>query len=85
MCIRDRPLIVIHGNALHKIPLSYQRYLRRNFSTAFGLVGTPLRLKLVSQENPYAEKGQKKKVSLRREKLSNRIAARLRDRQVNKK
>lgn len=79
------PLIVIHGNALHKIPLSYQRYLRRNFSTAFGLVGTPLRLKLVSQENPYAEKGQKKKVSLRREKLSNRIAARLRDRQVNKK
>ena len=79
------PLIVVHGNALDKIPLSYQRYLRRNFSAAFNLVGTPLRLKLASQENPYAEKGQRKKTSLRREKLSNRIAARRRDRQISKK
>ena len=49
------PLIVIHGNALNRLPDSYRRYLERFFRDAFKLVGTPLRIELRSGRNPYAE------------------------------
>ncbi len=70
------PIIVIHGNALQKVPESYTRYLVQTFRKAFHLEGTPLRVQYKSTDNPYAnEEGVKPKAeTLRRVSLSNRIA-----------
>ncbi|MDR1850151.1 MAG: ribosome biogenesis GTPase Der, partial [Zoogloeaceae bacterium] len=48
------PIIVIHGNALERIPESYRRYLENTFREAFRLAGTPLRLQFNTSHNPYA-------------------------------
>ncbi|MCL2075362.1 MAG: ribosome biogenesis GTPase Der [Betaproteobacteria bacterium] len=50
------PVIVIHGNALERIPESYCRYLENTFREAFRLTGTPLRLRFNTSSNPYADK-----------------------------
>jgi len=50
------PRIVIHGNALDRVPDAYTRYLERYFSDEFKLVGTPLRIEYRSGRNPYARK-----------------------------
>jgi GTP-binding protein len=50
------PIIVIHGNALDKIPASYTRYLEHIFMEVFKLQGTPLRIQYKSTRNPFAEK-----------------------------
>ena len=48
------PVIVIHGNALQHINAAYRRYLEARFRKAFDLVGTPLRIELRTQDNPFA-------------------------------
>lgn len=48
------PIIVIHGNALDRLPEPYRRYLQRVFLEAFDLEGTPVRLELRSGHNPFA-------------------------------
>ena len=48
------PIIVIHGNALDRVPDSYRRYLESTFRTAFGLAGTPLRVEFRTGSNPFA-------------------------------
>ena len=48
------PVIVIHGNALEHVGDAYRRYLEARFRKAFDLVGTPLRIELRTQDNPYA-------------------------------
>lgn len=70
------PVIVIHGNALQHISDAYTRYLTQTFRKAFHLQGTPLRIQYNVNANPYDEKESKPKQSLRRVKLSNRIAKR---------
>ena len=50
------PIVVIHGNALNKVPRSYTRYLENMFREKFKLHGTPLRVQYKSSNNPYAEK-----------------------------
>ncbi|MCX7945450.1 MAG: ribosome biogenesis GTPase Der [Hydrogenophilus sp.] len=50
------PVVVVHGNGLEHLPRSYVRYLEHGFVEAFGLRGTPLRVELRSQKNPYAER-----------------------------
>ena len=50
------PVIVIHGNALGKVPDSYKRYLERTFREAFELEGTPLRVQFKYSTNPYEGK-----------------------------
>ncbi|MGH8699594.1 MAG: ribosome biogenesis GTPase Der, partial [Burkholderiales bacterium] len=50
------PRIVIHGNALDRVPDSYRRYLERFFRDAFKLQGTPLRVEFRSGANPYARR-----------------------------
>ena len=52
---RNPPLIVVHGNALDKVPESYQRYLEHMFREVFKLQGTPLRIQFNISENPFAE------------------------------
>jgi GTP-binding protein len=53
---RNPPLIVIHGNALEKVPDSYRRYLEHAFRDVFKLKGTPLRIQFNISENPFADK-----------------------------
>lgn len=48
------PRIVIHGNALDRVPDAYRRYLEGVFRKTFGLVGTPLALEFRTGANPYA-------------------------------
>jgi GTP-binding protein len=50
------PRIIIHGNALDRVPDSYKRYLEGFFRNAFKLAGTPLRIDFRTGRNPYAGK-----------------------------
>ncbi|HTD89666.1 MAG TPA: ribosome biogenesis GTPase Der, partial [Burkholderiales bacterium] len=47
------PRIIIHGNALDKVPDSYRRFLERFFREAFKLQGTPLKIEFKSGRNPF--------------------------------
>lgn len=53
---QNPPVIVIHGNALDRVPNSYARYLESRFAQVFRLTGTPLRVEFRSSRNPYAER-----------------------------
>ncbi len=50
------PRIVIHGNAVDRVPDSYRRYLEGFFREKFSLVGTPMRIEFRAGRNPYANK-----------------------------
>jgi GTPase len=50
------PRIIVHGNALDRVPESYKRYLEGYFRDTFKLVGTPLRIEFRTGRNPYAKK-----------------------------
>jgi GTP-binding protein len=53
------PVVVIHGNSLQAVSDSYKRYLEGVFRERFNLAGTPLRLELKTNRNPYAEEEKK--------------------------
>jgi len=53
---RNPPLIVIHGNALDKVPDSYRRYLEHAFRQVFKLQGTPLQIQFNVSSNPFADR-----------------------------
>jgi len=55
------PIVVIHGNALEKIPDSYRRYLEHTFCDVFKLQGTPLRIQFKVSDNPFADRKPAKK------------------------
>ena len=50
------PRIIIHGNALDRVPESYKRYLEGFFRNQFSLTGTPMRIEFRTGRNPYAGK-----------------------------
>ena len=50
------PRVIVHGNALDRVPDSYQRYLEGFFRQQFGLAGTPLRIEFRTGRNPYAKR-----------------------------
>ena len=50
------PRIIIHGNALDRVPETYKRYLENYFRNEFKLAGTPLRIEFRTGRNPYAGK-----------------------------
>ena len=50
------PRIIIHGNALDRVPGSYKRYLEGFFRNTFELIGTPLAIEFRTGRNPYAKK-----------------------------
>lgn len=50
---QNPPIIVIHGNHLEGLTNDYKRYLENTFREAFGLHGTPLRIELKANANPY--------------------------------
>ena len=49
------PRIIIHGNALDRVPETYKRYLENYFRNAFKLAGTPLRIEFRTGRNPYVK------------------------------
>ena len=51
---QNPPIVVIHGNALDRVPDGYRRYLEGWFRDKFTLQGTPLRIEFRSGTNPYA-------------------------------
>jgi len=53
---QNPPIIVIHGNHLEGIANDYKRYLENTFREAFNLQGTPLRVELKANVNPYEER-----------------------------
>ena len=50
------PIVIIHGNSLEHVTESYKRYLEGRIRKEFDLVGTPLRIQLKSQHNPFTDK-----------------------------
>jgi GTP-binding protein len=50
------PRVIIHGNSLQHVPDAYKRFLEGWFREQFKLQGTPLRIELRTQGNPYDEK-----------------------------
>jgi len=50
---RNPPVIVIHGKQTESVPGSYLRYLETFFRERFNLFGTPLRIELRTDANPY--------------------------------
>jgi GTPase len=51
---RNPPVIVIHGAQAERTPEDYRRYLANSFREAFRLRGTPVRIELRSEANPFA-------------------------------
>ncbi|MGE4634746.1 MAG: ribosome biogenesis GTPase Der [Arenicellales bacterium] len=51
---RNPPIVVLHGNLLHKLPASYLRYLGRSLAKTFHLIGTQVRFELRKAGNPYS-------------------------------
>lgn len=49
------PLIVIHGNQTDKLPAHYKRYLEKTFREVLDLQGTPIRIELRQDSNPYVK------------------------------
>ena len=53
------PHVIIHGNQLDKLPLTYQRYLSNFLEREFDMVGTKVRLSFKTPDNPYFDKEKK--------------------------
>ena len=53
------PHLIIHGNQLDKLPLTYHRYLSNTFEKAFNMVGTKVRISFRQSENPYEPSGRR--------------------------
>jgi GTP-binding protein len=53
------PRIIIHGNALDRVPDSYRRYLEGFFRNEFKLAGTPMSIEFRTKKNPYFSKDRK--------------------------
>ncbi len=50
---KNPPMLVLHGNLLEHLSVSYRRYLSNFFIKSFALVGTPLRIEVRVANNPY--------------------------------
>ena len=60
---RNPPTIVIHGNQTQRLSDEYKRYLMRRFREKFDLFGTPIHLVFKNSDNPYVQRGSKRKRS----------------------
>lgn len=52
---QNPPIIVIHGKQTDKVPEHYSRYLEKSFRKALRMEGTPLRIELRSDDNPFVK------------------------------
>lgn len=56
---QNPPLIVIHGKQTERVPAHYTRYLEKSFRKSLKLEGTPVRIQLRSDDNPYTRDEEK--------------------------
>ena len=56
---RNPPVIVVHGAQAERTPEDYRRYLVNCYREAFRLEGTPVRVDLRSEQNPFAGRREK--------------------------
>ena len=68
---RNPPVIVVHGNQVAHVPEAYRRYLINTFREAFRLHGTPVRVELRADSNPFA--GRRNELSDRQRKKRRRM------------
>ncbi|MSR10460.1 MAG: ribosome biogenesis GTPase Der [Gammaproteobacteria bacterium] len=52
---QNPPIIVIHGKQTDKVPDHYSRYLEKSFRKALRMEGTPIRIELRSDDNPFVK------------------------------
>src|SRR5690606_14445726 len=52
---QNPPIIVIHGKQTEKVPEHYKRYLEKTFRNVLQMEGTPIRIELRSDDNPYVD------------------------------
>jgi len=72
---QNPPVIVIHGKQTEKLPANYSRYLEKTFRKALKLEGTPVRIELRSDANPFTKSEEnlsQQKVARKRKILKNR-------------
>jgi GTP-binding protein len=67
---RNPPVIVVHGAQAERTPEDYRRYLANCFREAFRLEGTPVRVDLRSEVNPFA--GRREKLTPRQRRTRDR-------------
>jgi len=65
------PVIVIHGNQVKKLPLSYKRYLMNYFRRTLKIMGTPIKIEFRNSDNPF--EGKKNKLSGAQQKKRDRL------------
>jgi len=65
------PVIVIHGNQVKKLPLSYKRYLMNYFRRTLKIMGTPIKIEFRNSDNPF--EGKKNKLSVTQQKKRDRL------------
>ena len=53
------PHVIIHGNQLDKLPLTYQRYLSNTIEKSFNMIGTKVKLSFKTSDNPYYDESVK--------------------------
>jgi len=63
---RNPPVIVVHGAQAERTPEDYRRYLVNCYREAFKLRGTPVRVDFRSEDNPFAERRDKRTPRQRR-------------------
>jgi GTP-binding protein len=68
---RNPPVVVIHGNQTQHVPDAYRRYLENHFRRVFGLEGTPMRIELRTDDNPYA--GRRNELTPRQQRKRRRL------------
>jgi GTP-binding protein len=71
---RNPPVIVVHGAQAERTPEDYRRYLANCFREAFRLKGTPVRVDMRSEANPFA--GRRDKLTPRQRRTRARDARR---------
>lgn len=52
---QNPPTIVVHGKQTKKLPAHYSRYLEKTYRNMLKLEGTPIRIELRSDENPFTK------------------------------
>ncbi len=72
---RNPPVIVVHGAQAERTPEDYRRYLVNCFREAFKLDGTPVRVDLRSEANPFAGRRDKLTPRQRRTRARNQRRA----------
>ena len=73
---------MIHGKQTDKLPDSYKRYLEKTFRKVLKLEGTPVKIELRSDDNPYVkhEQGMSGRLVAQKRRITkNRKIARSRD------